>query len=54
MYSKQINFFNNYLAAPQPTLGHYWGGSLTHPILIIMFYIFAPKVAGSLVAKLGP
>ena len=27
-------FFNCYLAAPQPTLGHYQGGSLTHPMLI--------------------
>ena len=26
--------FNCYLAAPQPTLGHYRGGSLTHPMLI--------------------
>ena len=29
-------FFNSYLAAPQPTLGHYRGGSLTHPILNIV------------------
>ena len=27
-------FFNSYLAAPRPTLGHYQGGSLTHPMLI--------------------
>ena len=27
-------FFNCYLAAPRPTLGYYWGGSLTQPMLI--------------------
>ena len=27
-------FFNYYLAAPRPTLGHYLGGSLTYPMLI--------------------
>ena len=26
-------FFNCYLATPHPTWGHYWGGSLTHPML---------------------
>ena len=26
-------FFNCHLAAPRPTLGHYRGGSLTHPML---------------------
>ena len=30
-------FFNCYLAAPRPTLGHCRGGSLTHPILITVF-----------------
>ena len=30
----QRSFFNCYWAAPQPTLGHYRGDSLTHPILI--------------------
>ena len=47
-------FFNYYLAAPRPTLGHYRGDSFTHPMLITAFYIFGPKVTGSLVARLGP
>ena len=42
-------FFNCYLAAPRPALGHYRGGSLIHPMLITVFYIFDPKVTGSLV-----
>ena len=46
--------FNCYLAAPRPTLGHYRGDSLTHPMLITAFYIFDPRVTGSLVARLGP
>ena len=29
-----LNFFNCYLAAPWPTLGHYREGGLTHPMLI--------------------
>ena len=28
------------LVAPWPTLGHYWGGSLYHPILITAFLRF--------------
>ena len=46
-------FFNCYLAAPWPNLGHYRGDSLTHPMLITVFYIFDPKVTGSLIARLG-
>ena len=47
-------FFNCYLTAPRPTLGHYRGDSLTHPMLITaFFYIFDPKVTGSLVARVG-
>ena len=30
-------FFNCYLAAPRPTLGHYQGESLTNPMLITAF-----------------
>ena len=45
---------NCYLAAPWPTLGHCRGDSLTHPMLITAFYIFGPKVTGSLVTRLGP
>ena len=48
-------FLNCYLAAPRPTLGHYRGDSLTHPMLITaFFYIFDTKVTGSLVTRLGP
>ena len=37
-------FFNCYLAAPRPTLGHYQGDSLTHPMLIIAFFLhFQPE-----------
>ena len=38
-----IHFFNCYLAAPQPTLGHYWGGSLTHLMLITCVLHIRPK-----------
>ena len=33
-------FFNCYLAAPRPTLGHFWGDNLTHPMLITAFLHF--------------
>ena len=47
-------FFNCYLAAPQPTLHHYQGDSLTHLMFqSLVFYIFEPKVTGSLVKRLG-
>ena len=35
--------FNCHLAAPQPTSGHYWGYSLTHPMLITAFVNCCPK-----------
>ena len=47
-------FFNCYLAAPQPILGHKWGDSLAHLMLITAFYIFDPKVTRCLVIRLGP
>ena len=47
-------FFNCYLAAPRPALGHYRGGSLIHPMLITLFYIFDQKVTGSLVLSTCP
>ena len=47
-------FFNCYLAAPWPTLGHYRGDSLTHLMLITVFCIFDPRVTGSRVMRLGP
>ena len=38
-----IHIFNCYLAAPRPTLGHYWGGSLTHLMLITCVLHMRPK-----------
>ena len=35
-------FFNCYLAAPRPTLGHCRGDRLTHPMLITAFVQFRP------------
>ena len=31
------------MAAPWPTLGQYWGDSLTHPMLITAFSHFQPE-----------
>ena len=39
----RCNFSNCYLAAPWPTLGHFRGASLTHPILITAFLHFRPE-----------
>ena len=36
-------FFNCYLATPRPTLGHYWGDCLTHPMLITCVLHIGPK-----------
>ena len=50
-------FFNCYLAAPRPTLGHYRGDSLTHPILITAFLHIRPeghREPRSEVGSLGP
>ena len=48
-------FFNCYLAAPRPVLGHYRGeGRGAHPMLITAYCIFYPRVTGSLIAGLGP
>ena len=38
-----IFFLNCYLAGPRATLGHYRGGSLTHPMLITAFLHIRPK-----------
>ena len=35
-------FFNYYWAASWSTMGHYWGDSLTKPILSIAFWQFLP------------
>ena len=50
----EIFFFNCYLTAPLPTLGYYRGGSLTHPMLITVFYIFDPRITRNLITRLGP
>ena len=42
------NFFIYYLAAPLPTLGHYWGDSLLHLILITAFLVINIKPEGHL------
>ena len=39
----KIFFFNCYLAAPRPTLGHYRGGSLTHTMLITCVLHIRPE-----------
>ena len=36
-FGSDIYIYFNYLAAPRPTLGHYWGDSLAHPVLITAF-----------------
>ena len=38
-----IFYFNWYLAAPRPTLGHYRRDSLTRPMLITAFLHFQPE-----------
>ena len=38
-----VVFFNCYLAAPQPTLGHSQGDSLTNPMLITAFVHIRPE-----------
>ena len=38
-----IYIFNCYLSAPRPTLDHYQGGSLTHPILIVCILHIRPE-----------
>ena len=53
VYTVVFNFLNHYLVAPWPNLGYYWGDSLTHPMLITVFFIFDPKVTGSLVRRFG-
>ena len=54
IFSNQfLIFFNCYLAAQRPTLGHCRGDSLNHPMLLTAFYIFDPKVTGSLVINIS-
>ena len=44
---------NCYLAAPQPTFGHYRQGSLTQPMLITLFLHIWPKSHGQPRNKVG-
>ena len=46
-------FFNCYFVAPQPTLGHYQGGSLTHPMLITCILHILPEGHQELHGKVG-
>ena len=55
MYVNTCNFSNCYMAAPQPTLGHSWGSSLTNSMLITAFDTYsslADHVFGFEVASL--
>ena len=47
------DFFNCYLAAPQPTMGHCQGADLTNLMFITAFTYFNLKVTGSLLTKVG-
>ena len=40
---KWVFFFNCYLVAPRPTLGHSQRDSLTNPMLITAFYLCRPE-----------
>ena len=40
---KTLYFCTCYLAAPRQTLGHYLGGSLTHPMLTTAFLHIQPE-----------
>ena len=53
VFSPACHFFNCYLIPPLPTLGHYWGDSLTNLILITFFNDFDLKVTGNLMVSLG-
>ena len=46
-------FFNCYLAAPRPTLGHSQGGNLTNSMLITACYLYQPKVYRESRSKVG-
>ena len=48
------NFFNSYLAAWWPILGHYYGDNLTDPMLITAFFWVQPKGHQEPWTKLGP
>ena len=46
-------FFNSYLAVPQPTLGYFWGNSLTNLMLITAFVQFRPEGHQEPCSKVG-
>ena len=46
--------FNGYLAGPRPNLGHYWGDSLTNPILIPAFDLFRSESHRETRSEVGP
>ena len=48
-----VIFFNYYLAAPLPALGHYWGGSLTHPMLVTYIFYIWPEEHGEPRSEVG-
>ena len=50
----QLLFFNCHLAVPRSTLRHHWENTLTHSMLITVFYLFNPRVTGKLAMRLGP
>ena len=43
MKGNWVLFLNCYLGAPRPTLGHYWGGSLNHQMLITCILHIRPE-----------
>ena len=47
-------FFFSYLTATRPALGHWWGNSLTHLLLISAHIWLDPKVTRSLAVRLVP
>ena len=49
-----VDFLSCYLASPQPTLGYYWGYSLTHPVWITAFLHFRPKDYWMSCNEVGP
>ena len=51
----QFFFLNIRLIALRPNMGHWWGGSLTHLMLITsLFILIDPKITKSFPRRLGP
>ena len=54
-YNWIYDFFKLLFGSPRANFwGHYWGDSLTLPMLITALFSFDSKVNGSLVTRLGP